>query len=198
MKVNTVRLLVVPLLATFLAETITGAPPLKLTVTVVEGQGAVNRIKQRTSRETVVQVEDENHKPVAGAAVAFLLPADGPGGTFTGGAKSASIVTDRAGRAAMPHLEVNANPGSYSIGVYASLSGLASSATIKQSSTVGASGGVSTKGILAIVAGVAGAGGAALAVVSKGKSSNSNATQAGSTGTGTVGTGGGTTFGPPH
>lgn len=201
MQSQTVRSLVIPLLATFLAATareLQAAPPLKLNVVVVEGEGAINNIKRRTSRETIVQVEDENHKPVAGAAVAFLLPADGPGGAFTGGAKSASIVTDNAGRAAMPHLQVNSNPGSYSIGVYASHAGLAASATISQSSIVGAAAAVSTGGIIGIVAGVAAASGVAVAVVSKGKSNSSNPPQPPTTPTGTVATGSGTVFGPPH
>ncbi len=203
MQSQTVRSVVIPLLATFLAangQEPTRAAPSKLTVVVVEGQGAINNIKRRTSRETVVQVEDENHQPVAGAAVAFLLPADGPGGTFTGDAKSVSIVTDSAGRATMPHLQVNSNPGSYSIGVYASNRGLAASATISQSSIVGATAAVSTAGIIGIVAGVAAAGGVALAVVSKGKSSSSSgSSSSSSTATGSVGsTGTGTVFGPPH
>ncbi|HEV3200714.1 MAG TPA: hypothetical protein VGZ73_22580 [Bryobacteraceae bacterium] len=200
MPSKTVRL-IIPFLATFLAATaqeLPGAPPLKLNVVVVEGDGAINNIKRRTSRETIVRVEDENHKPVAGAAVAFLLPADGPGGTFTSGAKSVSVVTDKAGRAAMPRLQVNSNPGSYSIGVYASHAGLASSATISQSSIVGGAVAVSTAGIIGIVAGVAAAGGVALAVVSKGKSNNSAPSQPASAATGTVSTGSGTIFGPPH
>jgi len=201
MQSQTFRSTVIPLLATLLAATapeLPGAPPPKLNVAIVEGEGAINNIKRRTSRETIVQVEAENHKPVAGAAVAFLLPADGPGGTFTGGAKSASIVTDNAGRAAMPHLQINSNPGSYSIGVYASHAGLASSATISQSSIVGAAAAMSTAGIIGIVAGVAAAGGVALAVVSKGKSSNSGPSQPATAATGTVASGGGTVFGPPH
>jgi hypothetical protein len=201
MQAQTVRLLVIPLLATFLAaqtHELPGAPPLKLNVLVVRGEGAINKIKQRTPPETIVQVEDESHKPVAGAAVAFLLPADGPGGAFAAGAKSASIVTDNAGRAAMPHLQVNSNPGSYSIGVYASRAGLAASATISQSSVPGAAAAVSTAGIIGIVAGVAAAGGVALAVVSKGKSSNSSPSQPASTAAGSVAAGSGTVFGPPH
>jgi hypothetical protein len=201
MQSQTVRSLVIPLLATFLAtaaQELQAAPPLKLNVAVVEGEGAINNIKRRTSRETIVQVEDENHKPVAGVAVAFLLPADGPGGAFTGGAKSASIITDNAGRAAMPHLQVNSNPGSYSIGVYASQAGMAASATISQSSIAGAAAAVSTAGILGIVAGVAAASGVAVAVVSKGKANNSNPAQPPATPAGTVSIGGGTVFGPPH
>ena len=54
--------------------------PAKLNIVIVEGEGAINNIRQRTAREPIVQVEDENRRPVAGAAVLFLLPEDGPGG----------------------------------------------------------------------------------------------------------------------
>ena len=39
-------------------------------IVVVEGEGAINNISQRTAWETIVQVEDQNHKlaAVAGAA----------------------------------------------------------------------------------------------------------------------------------
>src|SRR5579871_1260595 len=196
---RTVRSISVAFLSTLL--TATGQelprPPVKLNVIVVEGQGAINNIKRRTSRETIVEVQDENHKPVAGAAVAFLLSADGPGGTFTGGAKSVSITTDGTGRAVMPHLQVNSNPGSYSIGVYASIHGAAAGANIAQSSVIGTAAGISTAGLIGIIAGVAAAGGVAVAVVSGGKS-GSSASSASSSATGVVGSGSGTIFGPPH
>ena len=44
-----------------------------LNIVIVEGDGAINNIRQRTAREPIVQVEDQNHKPVAGAAVVFAL-----------------------------------------------------------------------------------------------------------------------------
>jgi len=206
MQSQTARAVVTMLLAGVLACTGQELPrpvdklpekiPDKLNVVVVEGEGAINNIKKRTTRETVVRVEDENHKPVAGAAVAFLLPADGPGGSFTGGAKSASIMTDSAGRAVMPHIAVNGNPGSYSISVYASHTGAAASATISQSSAL-AGAALSTGGLVGIIAGVAAAGGVAAAVVSKGKSGSTGSSGA-SVATGAVGAGGGGSFGPPH
>src|SRR6476646_2492374 len=57
----------------------------KLNLVIVEGDGAINNIRQRTAREPIVQVEDENHKPVAGAAVVFLLPNQGASGVFANG-----------------------------------------------------------------------------------------------------------------
>ena len=43
-----------------------------LFINIVEGEGTLNNIKQRVNREPIVQVEDENHKPIAGAAVVFF------------------------------------------------------------------------------------------------------------------------------
>ena len=61
---------------------------------------------QRTARETIVQVENENRKPVAGAVVVFRLPSQGAGGTFANGAaagisaKTVAIILAVAGTAA--------------------------------------------------------------------------------------------------
>ena len=54
------------------------AVPAKLNIVILEGEGAINNIKQRTAREAIVQVEDENRRPIAGAAVLFMLPESGP------------------------------------------------------------------------------------------------------------------------
>src|SRR5215469_13215110 len=74
------------------------APP-KLNIVIVEGDGAINNIRQRTAREPIVEVQDENHKPVAGAAVVFALSDQGASGTFAGGAHTLTVVTDNQGRA---------------------------------------------------------------------------------------------------
>ena len=71
----------------------------KLNLVIVEGEGAINNVRQRTAREPIVQVEDENHKPVAGAAVVFLLPNQGAGGAFANGAHSLTVTTNAEGRA---------------------------------------------------------------------------------------------------
>ena len=42
------------------------APP-ELNIVIVDGEGDTNNIRQHTAREPIVQVEDENHKPVAGS-----------------------------------------------------------------------------------------------------------------------------------
>ena len=55
-----------------LGPTQEAAPPAPaLRIVILEGEDVSNNIKERTAREPIVQVEDENHKPVAGAAVLF-------------------------------------------------------------------------------------------------------------------------------
>ena len=169
----------------------TPVPKHGLNLLIVQGQGATNNIKQRTSRETIVQVEDQNHKPVADAAVSFLLPDNGPGGTFATGSKSAIVTTNSSGRAVMPHLQVNANPGKYIIHVTASHEGgAAASATITQASIAGAA--LSTGAVVGIIVGVAAAGAAGAVVATRGNPPQTKQIA------GTVGVGTGTGFGPPH
>ena len=152
--------------------------PARLNLVVVEGDGVINNIKQRTARDTIVQVEDENHKPIAGAAVVFLLPADGPGGSFAGGAKTAALVTDGNGQAVMPKFEPNQVNGQFQIRVNASFQGRQGSVVVHQSvagpgagaASSAAHAGISGKTIAIIVA-VAAAGAVGAAVGLRGGSS---------------------------
>src|SRR5580704_16363909 len=95
----------------------------KLEIVIVEGEGAINNIKDRVNREPIVQVEDENHKPVAGAAVVFFLPNQGPGGTFADGSRSLTVTTDTQGRAVARGIQYNRASGQMQIRVTATSSG---------------------------------------------------------------------------
>jgi hypothetical protein len=140
----------------------------KLNIVIVEGDGAINNIRQRTAREPIIQVEDENHKPVAGAAVIFTLPGQGAGGTFAGNTQSLSVVTDSQGRAVAHGFHPNSVQGQYQIHVTASNNGQTANANISQTNAVvaGAAGaaaaGISGKliAVLVIVGAAAAAGGA--------------------------------------
>ena len=108
------------------------APPKSLQIVILEGEGALNNIKQRTAHEPIVQVQDENHKPVAGVAVIFLLPHSGPGGSFLNSAQSFSTVTDAEGKAVAQGLTPNKITGHYQIHVRAKYNDLSTEATIAQ------------------------------------------------------------------
>jgi hypothetical protein len=138
------------------------AAPAKLNIVIVEGEGAINNIRQRTAREPIVQVEDENHRPVAGAAVLFMLPDSGPSGVFEGGGRTFATKTDSAGRAVGKGLKLNKEQGKLQIQVQATFQGVTASATIAQVNAVLTAGaGAARHGIsgktIAILAAAAGA-----------------------------------------
>jgi hypothetical protein len=133
-----------------------------LNIVIVEGDGAINNVRQRTARETIVQVEDENHKPIAGAAVLFLLPSDGPSGVWANGTRTLQVTTDSQGRAAAKGLSPNKQSGKFQIQVEASFQGLTAAATVTQMNAVitgaaGGGGGLSTAKLIAILAAAGGA-----------------------------------------
>jgi hypothetical protein len=171
----------------------------QLNLVIVEGEGAINNIRQRTAREPIIQVEDENHRPVAGAAVVFALPSNGASGVFANGSQTLTTITDAQGRAIARGLRPNNVQGQYQIRVTASQGGRTGTATITQTNAIvagaaaaGAAAGISMKLIAILaVAGAAAAGGAAYAATRGGGSSTPAATP-------TLITAGGGTVGPPR
>ena len=138
----------------------------KLNIAIVEGDGAVNNIRQRMAREPMVQVTDENRKPIAGAVVVFLLPNQGAGGAFANGAKSLTTLTDANGNAVARGMQANRLSGQYQIKVTASHQGQTSSTSINMTNAVltgAAATGISMKLLLILAAGGATAAGIAVA-----------------------------------
>ncbi len=138
--------------------------PASLQIIIVEGEGAINNVKQRVNREPIVQVEDENHKPVAGAAIIFFLPNDGPGGTFANGSSTLTTTTNAQGQAVARGIRFNNQAGPMQIRVTASFAGQTASAIINQTNVLGvaasgaAVGGMSLATKLLIIGAVVGAG----------------------------------------
>lgn len=146
----------------------------KLNIVIVEGEGAINNVRQRVNREPIVQVEDENRKPVAGAVVVFFLPDRGPSGVFLNGDRSMTVVTDSQGRAAARGIRFNNAAGQMQIRVTASFAGQTASTVITQTNVAAAAaaaagGGISAKLITILaVAGAAAAGGITYAATRNG------------------------------
>jgi hypothetical protein len=165
----------------------------ELKIIVVEGEDGVNIVKKKTAVQPVVEVRDKNDLPVAGATVTFALPSAGPGGTFLNGARSLTMITNSAGRAAVASLHP-VGTGAFRIGVSAAFQGHIATVAIAQTNyltaaaaagaggAAGAAGGVvgagtaalSTTAIVGIVGGVVAAG-AIVAVKALGKSSSPSA-----------------------
>jgi hypothetical protein len=116
------------------------AAPTQINILILEGEGAINNVRQRVSREAMVQVEDENHKPVAAAAVTFFLPGDGASGVFSNGSRSITVLTDAQGKAAVRGIQLNKVQGKLQIRVQASFQGLTNNAVITQTSVAAAAG----------------------------------------------------------
>jgi hypothetical protein len=91
-----------------------------LQIQVIEGEGAVHPPGSRSSRPLTVEITDETGKPVAGAAVSFHLPEDGPGGVFVNGLRTEVATTDGQGRASLHGLQVNRISGRFQIRIMVS------------------------------------------------------------------------------
>jgi hypothetical protein len=124
-----------------------------LHITVVAGEGVTHNLTQIEKKgryDPIVQVEDENGKPIQGASVVFALPAQGPGGTFENSTQTLIGTTDAHGRAVARGIRLNKLTGSFNIRITASYQGRSASASISQttiSAVIRANGpfGVSTK-----------------------------------------------------
>ena len=167
--------------------------PKSLLITIVEGEGALNDIRTRTAREPIVEVDDENHKPVAGALVLFSLDKTGSSYASFAGVPSVSVRTDQAGRAVATGFQTAKKKGTYKINVQATVGVLVANAIINESNIevlIPESGGPpaavsvgSHHKVIWIVSGVLVAGAIAGIVVATQQSSPTTI----STGTGTVG-----------
>src|ERR1700690_1970543 len=148
-----------------------GQNPTSLQIVIVEGEGAINNVKQRVNREPIVQVEDENHKPIAGAAIIFFLPNDGPGGVFANGSTTLTTTTNAQGQAVARGIRFNNKAGAMQIRVAASFAGQTASAVITQTNVLGAAavgaaaGGIGLAAKLLIIGALVGGGIAAGVVV---------------------------------
>jgi hypothetical protein len=168
--------------------------PTKLSISILDGEGSINNIRQRVAREAMVQVDDENHKPVAGAAVTFFLPEHGAGGTFANGSRSLTVMTDNTGRAVAQGMVPNKVAGDVQIRVVARYKSLDANTVIHQQNVAaaGVAGGAISGKLLAII--LIGAAGVAGGVVAATRGGGSSPTPT-PTVTITVGT---PTVGAPH
>ena len=91
----------------------------RLEIRILEGNDVINYFNQRTAQEPIVQIEDENHRPVSGAAVLFRLPDSGPSGVFRDGSRRLLVISDDHGRAVARGLVANHEPGQFQITVTA-------------------------------------------------------------------------------
>lgn len=90
-----------------------------LKVIVLQGDRAINDIGTRIGVQPVIEVRDDNDRPVEGANVIFRLPPNGPGGTFDGKSLSKSARTNVQGQAGVTGFAPNSEVGRFDIHVTA-------------------------------------------------------------------------------
>ncbi|HEY5330743.1 MAG TPA: hypothetical protein VIJ79_12720 [Acidobacteriaceae bacterium] len=120
------------------AAAVQAGAPMALHIVILDGEDALNNIRQRTAREPIVQVQDENHKPVAAAVVLFTIRKGptGAGGTFAG-VSTLAVITGLDGEAVAKGLESNGVKGSYTISVQATAGAVTTAAVITQANFFG-------------------------------------------------------------
>ncbi len=166
-----------------------------LRIVVLEGEGAINNIRDHTARAPVVRVVDEAERPVSGASVTFVLPDLGSSGAFPEGRTHLTTTTDSDGRAIGRGLRPNNVAGRFQIHVSASSQGRSASAAIDQVNVAPAAAHRKSKTKYIIAALVAGGAAGAAFAAKGGGSSGSSSPPPGSGGT-TVAPGS-PVFGPP-
>jgi hypothetical protein len=110
-------------------------PPKSLQIVILDDEAPLNNISERTAREPIVQVQDENHKPVAAAAVLFAIhPAAGSAASasFANGASTLSVVTNANGVARASGLVMNQFKGTWQLQITASKDGVTTSTTVNE------------------------------------------------------------------
>jgi hypothetical protein len=152
--------------------------PTELNIIVVQGEGAINKVRQAASSEPVIRIEDQNHASIAGATVTFTLPTEGATGHFGNGGKILIATTDAQGKATAAGLKVNEYPGKLVLHIDVTYRGLSARTNITQfdegppvpeKASKGSGGHGKLIAVLAIV-GAAAAGGGAYAASHKGGS----------------------------
>ena len=87
------------------------APPDVIEIRVLSGAEGSHRAGGRSRVPLVVQVVDGAGRPVPGAAVSFLMPADGPAGVFANGMSTEVLVTGRDGTVTVRGIRWGPEPG---------------------------------------------------------------------------------------
>ena len=164
-------------LIAFLIPILVRAQDTALQVAAVEGQDAIINVNQPAPHDPVVEVRDQNQRPVEGASVTFFLPAQGPGGVFANGTNTMTATTGPDGRAAARGIRYSKQTGRFDIRAIASYRGQTATAIITQTTVAGlsTSGGGSSKKIWILLAiGAAAAAGGAIAALHGGSSGSSS------------------------
>ena len=101
-----------------------------LRVTALAGNGEMNDLERRVMAPLVVQVVDQNDRPIEGADVVFRFQLGGPGASFADQKNSKTVRTNLQVQAAATGWTANGQVGTFQIHVTASYGNQIGEATI--------------------------------------------------------------------
>jgi hypothetical protein len=104
-----------------------------LKILVLAGNGEMNDLERRVMASLVVQVLDQNDRPVEGAEVVFRFPGSGPGATFQGGKTAQTVRSNGTGEAAAVNWLASNEVGTFEVHVTATYGNEFGETTIKMS-----------------------------------------------------------------
>jgi hypothetical protein len=142
----------------------------ELKLQVVEGAGAAYAAGSRGGEVLRVQVTDPAGAPVRGAVVSFLMPASGPGRTFSNGLSADVVITGADGMALVRGVRWNKTPGALKMRVTAAKGQARATAVVSMelvgsgAQTTARAGWSRTKVVVLLVCAAAGSVAAGLAV----------------------------------
>ena len=102
-----------------------------LKILALAGNGEMNDLERKVMAPLVIQVLDQNDRPVEGAEVVFRFPLNGPGATFTGGKTSQTVRCNGTGEAAAVNWMANGEVGTFDIHVTATYGNEVGETTLK-------------------------------------------------------------------
>jgi hypothetical protein len=116
------------------AKPIAPLPVIKnLKILVLAGNGEMNDLERRVMAPLVIQILDQNDRPVEGAEVVFRFPLNGPGAAFQSGKTSQTVRSNGTGEAAAVNWMANNEVGTFEIHVTATYGNEVGETTIKMS-----------------------------------------------------------------
>jgi hypothetical protein len=177
----------------------------RLHIEILKGDHGVNVLNTKTAVKPIVEVRDRNDLPVAGVAVTFTAPNDGPSVLFLNGSRSITLISDPTGQVVVEGMEP-VNPGRFQIAVSASLQSETVVTAIsltnlltEHATATGAKKSGLSKGVIFALVGAGAAAAIGIGVGLGGHGSSSGGGSSSSTSSATIGLGsGGATAGPPH
>jgi hypothetical protein len=101
-----------------------------LKIRVLAGNGESNDLERKVMAPLVVQVVDQNERPMEGAEVVFRFPISGPSAAFPGGKTSVTARTNGGGQATAVNWMANGQVGTFTVHVNASYGNQVGEATL--------------------------------------------------------------------